>query len=74
MAETRQRTGGEILVDQLKIHGVDLAFGVPGESYLAVLDALHDAQDQIKFVICRHEAVAANIKELDEEADETMAH
>ena len=63
MAETRQRTGGEILVDQLKIHGVDLAFGVPGESYLAVLDALHDAQDQIKFVICRHEAGAANMAE-----------
>jgi len=63
MAEARQRTGGEILVDQLKIHGVDLAFGVPGESYLAVLDALHDAQDQIKFVICRHEAGAANMAE-----------
>ena len=63
MAETRQRTGGEILVDQLKIHGVDLAFGVPGESYLAVLDALYDAQDQIKFVICRHEAGAANMAE-----------
>jgi len=63
MADMRQRTGGEILVDQLKIHGVDLAFGVPGESYLAVLDALHDAQDQIKFVICRHEAGAANMAE-----------
>jgi acetolactate synthase-1/2/3 large subunit len=63
MAEARQRTGGEILVDQLKIHGVDLAFGVPGESYLAVLDALHDAQDRIKFVICRHEAGAANMAE-----------
>jgi acetolactate synthase-1/2/3 large subunit len=63
MAETRQRTGGEILVDQLKIHGVDLAFGVPGESYLAVLDALHDAQDKIKFIICRHEAGAANMAE-----------
>ena len=38
------RTGGQILVDQLKIHGAELAFCVPGESYLAVLDALHDAQ------------------------------
>jgi acetolactate synthase I/II/III large subunit len=63
MTETPQRTGGEILVDQLKLHGVDLAFGVPGESYLAVLDALHDARDQIKFVICRHEAGAANMAE-----------
>ena len=33
------RSGGRILVDQLEAHGVDLAFGVPGESYLAVLDA-----------------------------------
>ena len=29
------RTGGQLLVDQLKVHGVDMAFGVPGESYLA---------------------------------------
>jgi acetolactate synthase-1/2/3 large subunit len=57
------RTGGQILVDQLKIHGVDLAFGVPGESYLAVLDALHDAQDRIRLITCRHEAGAANMAE-----------
>ena len=37
------RTGGRILVDQLELHGVDLAFCVPGESYLAVLDALDDS-------------------------------
>ena len=36
------RTGGRILVDQLALHGVDLVFGVPGESYIAVLDALRD--------------------------------
>ena len=41
------RTGGQILVDQLKIHGADLAFCVPGESYLAVLDALFDARVEI---------------------------
>ena len=46
-----------------QIHGVDMAFGVPGESYLAVLDALHDARDQIKFVICRQEGGAANMAE-----------
>ena len=40
------RTGGQILVDALKIHGVDTAFGVPGESYLDVLDALHFAYVQ----------------------------
>ena len=55
----RVRTGGRLLVDQLVVHGVDLAFGVPGESYLAVLDALHDAP--IRFVACRHEVGAANM-------------
>ncbi len=53
------RTGGKLLVDQLVVHGVELAFGVPGESYLAVLDALHDAP--IRFVSCRHEVGAANM-------------
>ena len=48
------RTGGQILADQLRIHGVDLAFGVPGESYLALLDAM-------RFVICRQEGGAANM-------------
>ena len=53
------RTGGRLLVDQLVVHGVDIAFGVPGESYLAVLDALYDAP--IRFVACRHEVGAANM-------------
>lgn len=57
------RSGGQILVDQLKIHGADLAFCVPGESYLAVLDALYDAREQIKLITCRHEAGAANMAE-----------
>jgi acetolactate synthase-1/2/3 large subunit len=57
------RTGGQILVDQLKIHGAELAFCVPGESYLAVLDALHDAREQVKLITCRHEAGAANMAE-----------
>ena len=43
------RTGGRILVDQLRLHGVDTVFGVPGESYLEVLDALHDTPE-IRFV------------------------
>ncbi|MFX9081383.1 thiamine pyrophosphate-binding protein, partial [Acinetobacter baumannii] len=54
-----RRSGGQILVDQLVVHGVDHAFGVPGESYLEVLDALHDAA--IRFVICRHEGGASNM-------------
>jgi acetolactate synthase I/II/III large subunit len=55
------RTGAQILVDQLVLHGADLAFGVPGESYLAVLDALHDAD--LHLVVTRHEAGAANMAE-----------
>ncbi|MDP3670340.1 MAG: thiamine pyrophosphate-binding protein [Telluria sp.] len=55
------RTGGQILVDALKIHGVDIAFGVPGESYLDVLDALHDSD--IRFIINRQEGGAAYMAE-----------
>lgn len=57
------RSGGQILVDQLKIHGSDLAFCVPGESYLAVLDALYDARERVRLITCRHEAGAANMAE-----------
>ena len=53
------RTGAQVLVDQLVVHGVDTAFCIPGESYLAVLDALHDAP--IRLVVARHEAGAANM-------------
>ena len=52
-------TGARALVDALLVHGADTAFGVPGESYLAVLDALHDVQDRLRFVICRQEGGAA---------------
>jgi acetolactate synthase I/II/III large subunit len=57
------RTGGQVLIDQLRIHGTDHIFGVPGESYLAALDALHDARNAIKFVICRQEGGASNMAE-----------
>jgi acetolactate synthase I/II/III large subunit len=53
------RSGGQLLVDQLVVQGVDAAFCVPGESYLAVLDALRDAP--IRLLTCRHEAGAANM-------------
>ncbi|HKF63987.1 MAG TPA: thiamine pyrophosphate-binding protein [Dongiaceae bacterium] len=59
----RRRSGGQILIDQLKIHGVDMAFGVPGESYLAALDALFEARNQIRFFICRQEGGACNMAE-----------
>ncbi|MGH6726380.1 MAG: thiamine pyrophosphate-binding protein [Pseudolabrys sp.] len=55
------RTGGEILVDQLAIHGVRHAFCVPGESYLAALDAFHDSD--IALTVCRHESGAAMMAE-----------
>jgi acetolactate synthase-1/2/3 large subunit len=57
------RTGGQLLVDALVVHGVDMAFGVPGESYLEVLDALHDAREKIQFVICRQEGGASYMAE-----------
>ena len=57
------RSGGQVLVDQLRIHGVDTIFCVPGESYLTVIDALHDAQNEIKTVACRQEGGATNMAE-----------
>ena len=51
------RLGGHILVDQLTAHGVKHVFCVPGESYLAVLDGLHDAR--IDVTVCRQEGGAA---------------
>lgn len=57
------RTGGQVLVDQLRVHGVDTVFAVPGESYLAALDALADAREAIRLVVCRQEGGAANMAE-----------
>ncbi len=55
------RTGGQILVDQLIVHGARQLFCVPGESFLAVLDALHDAA--IEVTVCRQEGGAAMMAE-----------
>ena len=55
------RTGGQILVDCLRLHGVDTVFCVPGESYLATLDAFHDVQDKIDLVVCRQEGGVTNM-------------
>src|SRR5918911_3541227 len=55
------RTGGQILVDQLTLHGVDHIFCVPGESYLAALDAMHDAP--INVTVCRQEGGPAMMAE-----------
>src|SRR3954462_11177258 len=58
---TSSRTGGQILVDQLITHGVKQLFCVPGESFLAVLDALHDAS--IDVTVCRQEGGATMMAE-----------
>ncbi|WPB58378.1 thiamine pyrophosphate-binding protein [Xylophilus sp. GOD-11R] len=55
------RTGGQILVDQLRIHGIRHVFCVPGESFLAVLDALHDSD--IEVTVCRQEGGATMMAE-----------
>lgn len=55
---TKLRNGGRILVDNLVVQGCDRIFHVPGESFLAVLDALHDTP-QIDLVTCRQEGGAA---------------
>ena len=57
------RTGGQILVDCLKAQGVERVFCVPGESFLAVLDALHDSG--IHTVAARQEGGAAMMAEAD---------
>jgi acetolactate synthase-1/2/3 large subunit len=65
MSDTRPtRSGGRILVDALRIHGVDRLFCVPGESYLDVLDALYETP-QIDVVVAKHEGAAANMAEAD---------
>ena len=57
------RTGGQILVANLLAQRATHAFGVPGESFLAVLDALHDVRDRLPFIVCRHEGGAAYMAE-----------
>ena len=51
--------GGHLLVQCLSALGATKAFGVPGESYLAVLDAVHDTQGAFDFVNCRNEGGAS---------------
>ena len=61
---TGARTGGRILVDQLRIQGCDRIFTVPGESFLAVLDALHDTPE-IDTIVCRQEGGVAYMADAD---------
>ncbi len=47
------RTGGQLVAECLRLHGVDTIFTVPGESFLAVLDGLHDLKEDIRLVVSR---------------------
>src|SRR5947209_19116351 len=57
MPKATQRTGGQVLIDQLVIQGVQRAYCIPGESYLAALDAMFGGP--IEVLVCRQEAGAA---------------
>ena len=57
------RPAGHALVEALIAQGVHTTFGVPGESYLAVLDGLHEHRDKIRFIACRQEGGAAFMAE-----------
>jgi len=62
-SDLETRHGGRILADALAAQGVKAAFGVPGESYLPVLDGLHDLREEIKFIVCRQEGGASYMAE-----------
>ena len=59
MTEARARTGGQLLMDSLVGLGATRGFGVPGESYLAVLDAMVDHANIFDLILCRQEGGAA---------------
>lgn len=58
-----RRSGAQLLVDQLNIHGTDTVFCVPGESYLRVLDALFARRASIRLITARQEGGAATMAE-----------
>jgi acetolactate synthase-1/2/3 large subunit len=64
MNASNLRTGAELIADSLRVHGVDTIYCLPGESYLHVLDAFHDAPE-IRLVVCRQEGGAAYMAEAD---------
>ncbi|MDB5897975.1 MAG: transcriptional regulator, Fis family [Ramlibacter sp.] len=63
MTQDTQQLAGHLIVECLVAQGVSHAFGVPGESYLAVLDGFHKYRDQIRFVTNRQEGGAAYMAE-----------
>jgi acetolactate synthase-1/2/3 large subunit len=62
-SDLKVRHGGKILADALVAQGARMAFGVPGESYLPLLDGLLDVRDKLSFVVCRQEGGASYMAE-----------
>ena len=62
-AQPHARLGGHALVEALLAQGIDTVFGVPGESFLAVLDGFHEHREHILFIACRQEGGAAFMAE-----------
>ena len=65
------KNGGGLLMDCLIALGGTKGFGVPGESYLAVLDAMYDRRDKFDLMLCRNEGGAAGVQTVLEESLET---
>src|SRR5213596_46714 len=63
LSSPSMRNGGRILVDNLLRQGIELAFCVPGESFLPVLGALYDVRDRLRLIVCRNEGGAAYMGE-----------
>ena len=61
--KNHKKTGGQILIECLIKHSIDRVFCVPGESYLAALDAFYDFRKKIKLINAKHEATASNMAE-----------
>ena len=62
-ATVAPRTGGQILIDALRLHGTRTVFCVPGESFLAAIEALYQVREQIRLVVCRQEGAATQMAE-----------
>src|SRR5258706_3851251 len=62
-SDLKTRHGGKILADALVAQGVRMAFGVPGESYLPLLDGMYDQKDKLSFIVCRQEGGASYMAE-----------
>jgi len=61
-SQSETRSGAEVLIEALKINSVERIFCIPGESFLAALDALYD-RSQIELIVCRNEGGAAYMAE-----------